>query len=78
MQAAEQIAQLQVEQAGVTSERKQADADLGPVRYPATLLHATDECHLRMARRADALHYIEAANRKKMAADAMHKLTNEK
>jgi hypothetical protein len=25
-----------------------------------------------------ALHYIEAANRKKMAADAMHKLTNEK
>jgi integrase len=24
-----------------------------------------------------ALHYIEAANRKKMAADAMHKLTNE-
>jgi hypothetical protein len=24
-----------------------------------------------------ALHYIEAANRKKMAADAMHKLMNE-
>lgn len=25
-----------------------------------------------------ALHYIEAANRKKMAADAMHMLANEK
>jgi hypothetical protein len=25
-----------------------------------------------------ALHYIEAANRKKMAADAMHKLENKK
>jgi hypothetical protein len=31
----------------VASERKQADADLGPVRYLATLLGSTDEATMR-------------------------------
>jgi hypothetical protein len=46
-EAAERLAQLQVEQGSVTSERKQADADLGPVRYLATLIGTTDEATMR-------------------------------
>jgi hypothetical protein len=46
-EAAERLAQLEVQQAGVTCERKQADADLGPVRYLATLLGSTDEATIR-------------------------------
>jgi hypothetical protein len=33
----------QVEKAGIDGERKAVEADLGPVRYLALLLGATDE-----------------------------------
>jgi hypothetical protein len=46
-EAADRLAQLEVQQAGVAGERKQADADLGPVRYLATLLGNTDEATMR-------------------------------
>jgi hypothetical protein len=46
-EAAAQLAQLEVKQAGVISERRQADADLGPVRYFATLIGTTDEATMR-------------------------------
>jgi hypothetical protein len=46
-ESADRLAQLEVQQANVTSERKQADADLGPVRYLATLLGSTDEATMR-------------------------------
>jgi hypothetical protein len=46
-EASEQLAQLEVKQASVTSERKQADADLGQVRYLATLIGSTDEATMR-------------------------------
>lgn len=46
-EAAGQLAQLKVEQAGVAGERKVADADLGPVRYLATLLGTTDDETMR-------------------------------
>jgi hypothetical protein len=38
---------LQVEKAGIEGQRKVAEADLGPVRYLATLLGAGDEDVLR-------------------------------
>lgn len=53
--AATQLAQLQVEQAGVATERKQADAALGPVRYLATLIGAGDEQVMRWSILAVAL-----------------------
>lgn len=42
-EAAGQLAQIELEQASVNSERQAADADLTPVRYLATLLGSTDE-----------------------------------
>jgi hypothetical protein len=41
------LAGLQVEKAVVDRERRTVEADLGPVRYLATLLGATDEAVLR-------------------------------
>jgi hypothetical protein len=37
------LATLQVEKAGVDGERRKVEADLGPVRYLATLLGAADQ-----------------------------------
>jgi hypothetical protein len=36
-----------LKQASVTSERRQAEADLGPVRYLVTLIGSTDEATMR-------------------------------
>jgi len=41
------LAGLQVEKASVDGERAKLDADLGPVRYLATLLGASDQSVLR-------------------------------
>ena len=41
------LAGLQVEKAAVEGERRTVEADLGPVRYLATLLGANDEDVLR-------------------------------
>ncbi|HEY2465954.1 MAG TPA: hypothetical protein VGI32_17980 [Steroidobacteraceae bacterium] len=45
--AAEQLADLKIEQVKVTGERKVADADLGPVRYLATLIGISDDTTMR-------------------------------
>jgi hypothetical protein len=44
---AKALADLQVEKAGIDGQRKVADANLGPVRYLATLLAAGDQDVLR-------------------------------
>jgi hypothetical protein len=44
---AKALAALQVEKASVDGQRKVAEADLGPVRYLATLLGAKDDDVLR-------------------------------
>jgi hypothetical protein len=44
---AKALAALQVEKAGIDGQRKVAEADLGPVRYLATLLGADSETALR-------------------------------
>jgi len=41
------LAGLQVEKASVDGERRKVEADLGPVRYLATLLGANDQDVLR-------------------------------
>jgi hypothetical protein len=41
-------ADLKVEKAMVDDERQRAEADLGPVRYLATLLGSTDEASMRL------------------------------
>ena len=41
------LAGLQVETAAVQSERKKAEADLGPVRYLSTLIGTTDDATMR-------------------------------
>lgn len=41
------LADLQVEKAGIEGERRKVEADLGPVRYLATLLGAGDQDVLR-------------------------------
>jgi hypothetical protein len=41
------LADLKVEKAMVDGERQRAEADLGPVRYLATLLDSTDEQTMR-------------------------------
>jgi hypothetical protein len=41
------LASLKVEKAAVDGERKAVEADLGPVRYLATLLGSTDEQTMR-------------------------------
>ena len=46
-QKAGKLAQLQVQKAAVDGERKAVEADLGPVRYLATLLGSTDEATMR-------------------------------
>jgi hypothetical protein len=45
------LATLQVEKATVDGERRKVEADLGPVRYLATLLGANDQDVLRWFRR---------------------------
>ncbi|HEY6259919.1 MAG TPA: hypothetical protein VIY51_29425 [Xanthobacteraceae bacterium] len=45
---AETLAGLQVQQAAVEGERKAVEADLGPVRYLATLVGASDETTMRL------------------------------
>jgi hypothetical protein len=45
--AAKTLAALQVEKAGIEGQRRVAEADLGPVRYLATLLGAGDQDVLR-------------------------------
>jgi len=47
VRAAKALADLQVEKAGVEGERRKAEADLGPVRYLATLVGAGDQDVLR-------------------------------
>jgi hypothetical protein len=42
------IADLKIETAKVDGERKAVEADLGPVRYLATLVGTTDETTLRL------------------------------
>jgi hypothetical protein len=44
---AKALAALQIEKAGIDGERKVAEADLGPVRYLATLLGTGDQDVLR-------------------------------
>jgi hypothetical protein len=44
---AKTLAELQVQKAGIDGERKVVEADLGPVRYLATLLGAGDQDVLR-------------------------------
>ena len=44
---AKALAGLQAEKAGIDGQRKVAEADLGPVRYLATLLGAGDQDVLR-------------------------------
>src|SRR5262249_54192551 len=44
---AKKLAELKVESAGIEGQRKIADADLGPVRYLATLIGAGDQDVLR-------------------------------
>ena len=41
------LADLRIEKAKVDAERKAVEADLGPVRYLATLLGSTDETTMR-------------------------------
>jgi hypothetical protein len=41
------LASLKVEKAAVDGERRAVEADLGPVRYLATLLGSTDEAAMR-------------------------------
>ena len=41
------LANLRIEKAKVDDERKAVEADLGPVRYPATLIGATDAQTMR-------------------------------
>ena len=41
------VVALKVQAAGVDGERKAAEADLGPVRYLATVIGATDEVAMR-------------------------------
>ena len=41
------LATLKVEEAAVDGERKVVEADLGPARYSATLIGATDEVAMR-------------------------------
>ena len=41
------LADLRIEKAKVDGERKAVEADLGPVRYLATLLGTTDEATMR-------------------------------
>jgi hypothetical protein len=44
---AKALAGLQVEKAGIEGQRKVVEADLGPVRYLATLIGAANETVLR-------------------------------
>jgi hypothetical protein len=44
---AKTLANLQVEKASIDGERRKVEADLGPVRYLATLLGAGDQDVLR-------------------------------
>jgi hypothetical protein len=44
---AKTLAGLQVEKAGIEGQRKAVEADLGPVRYLATLIGADSETTLR-------------------------------
>ena len=44
---AKTLAELQVHKAGIDGERRVVEADLGPVRYLATLLGAGDQDVLR-------------------------------
>jgi len=44
---AAKLASLQVQKAAIDGERKAVEADLGPVRYLATLLDSTDEQTMR-------------------------------
>jgi hypothetical protein len=46
-QEAKALADLKVERARVDGERKAVEADLGPVRYLATLIGSTDEATMR-------------------------------
>jgi hypothetical protein len=46
-EAAKQLGVLQVEKAGIDVERKVVEADLGPVRYLATLVGANSETAMR-------------------------------
>ena len=62
------IAGLRIEKANVDGERKAVEADLGPVRYLATLLGSTDEVRhghswIRRARRPDVSSLCVAGNR---------------
>ena len=41
------LADLRIEKAKLDGERKAVEADLGPVRYLATLLGSTDEATMR-------------------------------
>ncbi len=44
---AKALADLKIEKAAVEGERRKVEADLGPVRYPATLIGAGDQDVLR-------------------------------
>jgi hypothetical protein len=46
-QSSRDLAELQVEKAGIEGQRKVAESDLGPARYLATLVGARDDDVLR-------------------------------
>jgi hypothetical protein len=47
MKESRTLADLELEESAVQGERKAVEADLGPVRYLATLVGATDEATMR-------------------------------
>ena len=67
---AKALAALQVEKAAIDGERRKVEADLGPVRYLATLLGADSEAVLRMFILAIALLLDPAAMLLLFAASA--------
>jgi hypothetical protein len=69
---AKALASLQVEKAGIDGERKTLEADLGPVRYLATLLGANDEQAMRWFILAVALLLDPAAVVLMLAATTQH------
>src|SRR6516165_974553 len=64
------LATLKVERAAIDGERKAVEADLGPVRYLATLLGSTDEQTIRYFILIVALLLDPAAVLLLLAADA--------
>jgi hypothetical protein len=69
---AKALAALQVEKAGIDGERKTTEADLGPVRYLAQLINASDEQVMRWFILTVALLLDPAAVALLLAADAAH------